>query len=687
MKRFIISSILSETLVVGFGLAMSSCGSTIPDEVEEPKGGALCQLTDDGQCDEESESRIAIDGDEEDSEYHAPAHKFTPRSHPPHSRAGYVPHPALSALPKLKLRLNECYDRYREKETQIARPHPTRSASPAGQKMKNGKAMGSARVSRRSKERSRPAAKGAADSFAPPAAPAEMAAKREDKAPAQSAPGAVEGEIAQDDELRVAASEEPNSDYEDWGAKIYLSNDDTMSLSSAQRVIYAIDNFLPLPLAHIRPHELLNYFSFETAEVGSDSDFSVLANIASNPREKGTYSLALAVRGRPVDKASRRNAAITFVIDRSGSMQAEGRMQYLKRGLRRMVEELKTGDILHMVLFDHNICTPVENFVVGRDNQDDLIKAIDALQPQGSTDLHRGLSRGYDIADRAYLPGYSNRVVMITDALTNTGVTDERMIAMISKYYEARKIRLSGVGVGREFNDALLDRLTERGKGAYLFLGSEAEVDAVFGKRFISLIETTALDVHFRLHLPKSLRMKVFYGEESSTVKEDVQAIHYFANTSQLFLSDLIARGRKLRPQDDVMLTIEYQDPESGEKRFEEYAFNLGRIQDDAYNVRKGRLIMAWIDLLAQMAARPVPSVYGSSTGSWEDAQGWNICREGSEELARLADGIQNNAEVRRVFDLWEKFCSRYERPRNPVRRRPVSQDDTWPGAQSSPSP
>jgi len=490
-----------------------------------------------------------------------------------------------------------------------------------------------------------------------------------------------------DSELQIAGDEgepiedEIGSEYEDWGAEIYLSNDDTMSLSSAQRVIYAIDNFLPLPLDHIRPHELLNYFSFETIVVGDDDDFSVLADVASDPREDGIYSLSLAVRGRPVDKSSRRNTALTWVIDRSGSMHDEGRMDYLKRGLRRSVNELKNGDMVHMVLFDHDVCVPVENFVVGRDKIGDLERAIDALAPMGATDIHKGLSRGYEIADRTYQAEYSNRVILITDALTNTGVTDERMISMISKYYDSRRIRLSGVGVGRDFNDSLLDRLTERGKGAYVFLGSRAEVDAVFGPRFISMIETTALDVHFLLHLPESLRMNVFYGEESSTVKEDVQAIHYFANTSQLFLSDLMARGGELRSQDDVMLSIEYRDPETGDELFEEYAFNLGEIHGDAYNVRKARLITAWVDLLAQMAARPIPSMYSYSKGAWEDADGWNACEDGRVELAHLFEGLEKDGESTRVIDLWEKYCSRYERPRNPVKRQIVKTDDSWPGA------
>lgn len=545
------------------------------------------------------------------------------------------------------------------------------------------------------------ASPGAAEGMSAPAAePApdrmtrreERQANKEAKADAKRAKGPMVSESASappremaDAEDEVAyqpvALDDPREQYKDWGQAIYLSNDDTMSLSSAQRVIFAIDKFLPLPLAHIRPHELLNYFSFETAPVAPDDDFSVLADIAPDPKQEGIYNLALAIKGRPVDLQARRNANLTFVVDRSGSMSDEGRMSYLKRGMQKMTSQLKTGDLINIVLFDHDECTPIENFVVGRDSPDILNKAIERMQPRGATDLNLGLTRGYELADRAYQQTYNNRVVLVTDALANTGTTDPRTMAMVSKYYDSRKIRLSGVGVGREFNDALLDKLTERGRGAYVFLGSEAEVDAVFGSRFISLLETTAMDVHFQLHLPPSLRMNVFYGEESSVVKEDVQSIHYFANTSQLFLSDLMARGGKLRPQDQIMLTIEYEDPETGVETIEERAFTLGEIsQEDAFNVRKGRLLIGWADRLAQMATRPMPAGGGLMAGSWDDPDGWQACDAGRGELNTLAQGL-SDPEAARVLSLWDKFCSRYERPRNPVRRDPVAPPESWPGA------
>lgn len=465
----------------------------------------------------------------------------------------------------------------------------------------------------------------------------------------------------------------PEPPSADWGAAIYLSNDDSMSLSSAQRVIWAIDHYEPIPGQHIRPHELLNYFAFQTAPVAPERDFSVVANVEPKPEEPGIYSLALAVQGRPLTTETRRNANLAFVIDRSGSMAAEGRMDYLKRGLLRSLAELKHGDIVHLVLFDTSVCTLAQNFVVGRDSHQRLADMIRRIQPLGSTNLHDGLVQGYAVTDRAYQPAYTNRVVMITDALTNTGVTDQRLISVVGKNYDARRIRLSGVGVGSEFNDALLDELTERGRGAYVFLGSEAEVDAVFGSRFTSLVETVANDVHFKLSLPPSLAMNVFYGEEASVHKERVQAIHYFANTSQLFLSDVRARYGHLSTQDDVMLTIEYEDPETLAKRVEEYAFNLGEILGESRNVRKARLVDRFVREVGALAERPLPERYAYRPAAWYDDGAYGHCSNVRSELGALAAGMQDDPEVLRVQGLWDKLCGRYVTPSvpPPVQPRP----------------
>ena len=49
-------------------------------------------------------------------------------------------------------------------------------------------------------------------------------------------------------------------------------------------------------------------------------------------------------------------------------------------------------------------------------------------------------------------------------------------------------------------------------------------------------------------------------------------------------LSDLMARGGRLRPEDQVMLTIEYEDPETGQEMVEERAWTLGDITSQSKN-------------------------------------------------------------------------------------------------------
>ncbi|MBW2254763.1 MAG: VWA domain-containing protein, partial [Deltaproteobacteria bacterium] len=367
----------------------------------------------------------------------------------------------------------------------------------------------------------------------------------------------------------------------------------SMSLASAQRLLWAVDNGRSFSPAQVRPHELLNYFSFDTAPVAAHEMFSVLGGAEQTGDD--TLSVALAVRGAV---PPRKPLNLTVLIDRSGSMSAEGRMDYVKKGLRVMSDQLKPGDRVDVVLFDDRVCTPLENYVVGRDDSRLLADTIEGMRPRGSTNLSRGLKEAYGLAT-ARTEGIrrNTRVMVITDAFLNTGDVNEDSVSQIGSAYEDQGIRLTGVGVGRDFNDKVLDMLTEKGKGAYVYLGSERVVERVFGPGFESLTRTIAHDVHFALDLPESLAMERFYGEEASTTKEDVQPIHYYAGTSQVFLQDL--KMRKLKPSDPITLTISFREASTGEPGEQVWNTTVGALlEGDKRSLRKARALMAWSEML-----------------------------------------------------------------------------------------
>ena len=437
-----------------------------------------------------------------------------------------------------------------------------------------------------------------------------------------------------------------------WGGTHYLSNDDSMSLASAQRVLYAVKEGQRVSTSEIRPHELLNYFNFDLAPVARGELVGVRASAEQTDGE--TLTVALAVKGAT---PPRQPLDVTVVVDVSGSMWAEGRMDYVKRGLNVMAGSLVRGDRVNLVAFDHEVCTPLEDFVVDRDDPSLLTSAIASLTPRGSTNMNAGLQEGYRLAAQDVTKDekkdYNHRVMVLTDAMLNTGDINPDTVTEISKAYEERGVRLTGVGVGREFNDKVLDKLTEKGKGAYVYLGSEAVVDRVFGLGFESLTRTIAHDVRFALNLPDSLCMKKFYGEESSTNPDDIQPIHYYSGTSQLFLQDLYIRDGRLKGGDDLTVTISYKDAVTGEAHEQMFRTKVGAmVEADRHNVDKARALMSFSDLLLER-----------SMGSWSRCGPGMRCPETSfcgaslQTYKERAGAVQGDAEVDYVSGLVGGLC------------------------------
>ena len=242
-------------------------------------------------------------------------------------------------------------------------------------------------------------------------------------------------------------------------------------------------------------------------------------------------------------------------LDRSGSMR--GRRAH---GLHpawphpRSWSRLQEGDRLDVVFFRlTSACAPLENFVVGRDDptrgRRPRSSALDP--PQGGTDLDAGLN---EALARAARPGPRRgprrpqpaACMLITDAKLNT----RKRGRAPRERGRPGPMRTTGSDSpasawAATSTIAMLDRLTEKGKGAYVYLGSEAVVDRVFGSRLRQPHPhrgpRRAASASTCRRASRCVR---FYGEEASTDPADVQPIHYYAGTSQLFLQDLTAAGR-----------------------------------------------------------------------------------------------------------------------------------------------
>ncbi|MDI1444164.1 VWA domain-containing protein [Polyangium sp. 6x1] len=189
---------------------------------------------------------------------------------------------------------------------------------------------------------------------------------------------------------------------------------------------------------------------------------------------------------------------LAVVLDVSGSMSAtdgteKSRLEWAKDALVRTIDELGEADVLSIVLFDTNSEILVRPEHV-RDKQA-LITKVKALETRGSTNLEAGLRDGFTLVrenvDR--LPGYEHRVILISDAGLNTGVTDTASLERLVNEQASRRIGLTALGVGENFHQSVIHAITNSRGGNYLFVQSGEDMLRYF-KAFDYLVMPVAYD-------------------------------------------------------------------------------------------------------------------------------------------------------------------------------------------------
>ena len=112
---------------------------------------------------------------------------------------------------------------------------------------------------------------------------------------------------------------------------------DTASYAIAQRYVH--DGYLPDP-SSIRVEEWVNAFD-QGYEPPEDDAFAIHAHGAPTPfLPRDEVLLRIGVQARPVHPHARQDAALTFVIDTSGSMEREDRLRLVQASLARLVDRL-----------------------------------------------------------------------------------------------------------------------------------------------------------------------------------------------------------------------------------------------------------------------------------------------------------------------------------------------------------
>jgi Ca-activated chloride channel family protein len=340
---------------------------------------------------------------------------------------------------------------------------------------------------------------------------------------------------------------------------LYLSPDDSNSTSSPAQVEDRVlaDGQTSLWGVPIRRWEFMNYYEFPYAPA-EHGELSVYAAMQPVEGFEARHRLQIGIASEWMAPEDRPPLNVTLVMDTSGSMEGEA-IDLLRETGKVIAAQLRTGDTVSMVEWDTQDTWVLAGYEVEGPADPTVIQAIDALQAGGGTDLNAGLLSGYALAQEVFDPTALNRLVLISDGGANAGEVEPGLIGQNAAYGGDDGIYLVGVGVRSgavTYDDALMDTVTDLGKGASLFIDSSAEAQKMFGDRFLETMAIAARDVQVELTMPPGFEIVKFSGEEFSGNPKEIEPQHIAPNDAMVFHQQVETCAPELIA-DDSSITVE----------------------------------------------------------------------------------------------------------------------------------
>jgi len=227
---------------------------------------------------------------------------------------------------------------------------------------------------------------------------------------------------------------------------------------------------------------------------------------------------------------------LVVVVDHSGSMASDGRLDKVKLGLGTLIDNLQAEDRLALLSFD-DVVTVDAPFGATLDRAA-LKAAVARLQPRGGTNIFDGLKAGLDLLGDVPPSDRQNRVIFLSDGLATVGNTSTSSIIDMATSRIVRGIGLTTIGVGDEFDAPLMRGLAERGAGNFYYLENATAATEVFKDEVDYFMSPLALELRLEATAAPGWEMRGAVGStlwqaSGRTGSMAIPAVFLASRTSQ----------------------------------------------------------------------------------------------------------------------------------------------------------
>jgi Ca-activated chloride channel family protein len=331
-------------------------------------------------------------------------------------------------------------------------------------------------------------------------------------------PLAVEQDPAMNTEAYARIDENPFLRTDQKPLSTFSSDVDTASYANIRRFLR--DGSLP-PKDAVRVEEMINYFRYDYPAPPKGQPFSITTEVGPSPFNTKFQLVRIGLQAPEIndDKVPARN--LVFLLDVSGSMMAPNKLPLVKRAMDLLVENMRDNDRVAIAVYAgaSGMALPSTS---GKD-KDTIRQAIASLEAGGSTNGAAGIKLAYDVAQKHFIKGGINRVILATDGDFNVGTTSEGDLTRLIEEKREHGVFLSVLGFGMgNLKDSTMEKLADRGNGNYAYIDTIEEARKVLVKEAGATLVTVAKDVKLQIELnPATVAGYRLIGYENRLMRDE----------------------------------------------------------------------------------------------------------------------------------------------------------------------
>ncbi|MDI9338853.1 MAG: von Willebrand factor type A domain-containing protein [Alphaproteobacteria bacterium] len=328
----------------------------------------------------------------------------------------------------------------------------------------------------------------------------------------------IDGNIVLGGDSYTVLEENPFVKVSEKPISTFSIDADGGSYSNVRRFIQQ-EGQLP-PKGAVRTEELINYFNMDYPYTDNSDPINLNGEVSICPWNTSNKLIRIGIKGKPLPIQESPVSNFVFLIDVSGSMSSPDKLELLKQGFTYFVDQLSSNDKIAIVTY-----AGYNSLALGStpgSEKTTIKNAIASLGAGGGTNGASGIITAYEIAQKNFIQGGNNRVILGTDGDFNIGLTSLDELVNLIKSKRDNGIFLTVLGVGRgNLNDATLEQIANNGNGTYEYLDKIDQLKKVFiyeKSKFFTVAKDVKIQVEFNKDVVESYRL---IGYENRLLQTD----------------------------------------------------------------------------------------------------------------------------------------------------------------------